>query len=216
MTQRLTFYGFLKLVRPVLAASVLGLIAFVRLATAHPFIIDQSFEPPVATGSFNSILANEPIGQEFTPTLPTLDVVELFLEGLPSVPGANVVVLVRQGTITGPILGTSAVVSLPAVPPGNEELNGVFHFDFASSVALIPGDLYVIELDHLSGGNWAVMSGVNGYPGGRLIAFGLPSPNEDLWFREGPAAEVPEPSAMFFVAATLLGWVGVSVLRTIL
>ena len=50
MTQRLTFYGFLKLVRPVLAASVLGLIAFVRLAAAHPFIIDQSSEPSSCDG----------------------------------------------------------------------------------------------------------------------------------------------------------------------
>ena len=125
--------------------------------------------------------------------------------------------LFGQGTITGPILGTSAVVSLPAVPPGNEELNGVFHFDFASSVALIPGDLYVIELDHL-GGKLGLCLASTGYPGGRLIA-GIPLAilsQTDLWFREGPAAEVPEPSAMFFVAATLLGWVGVSVLRTIL
>ena len=110
----------------ILIASILGLIAFVRLAAAHPFVIDQSNESPTEfTGGFWGLVpstGNLPIGQEFTPNLPSLDVVELFFAGITvagQIPGAKMVVHVRQGSITGPTLGTSAIVSLPEITPGD-------------------------------------------------------------------------------------------------
>jgi hypothetical protein len=220
----------MKWAQPILTASMLVFIALVRTAVAHPFIVDQSFEPP-PVGEFIPLQAPSsfPIGQEFTPNLHSLDVVQLFLEGLPNSPGANVFVHVRQSTVTGSILGTSQIINLPHIPPGGF-ISTPVHFDFDSSVALVPGNLYVIDLQFVpegTGGNWAVLSGglnppnnpPNPYAGGRLIVGGTPISFApvDLWFQEGPAGNVPEPSAMsLFVAAALFGLVGVRVLRTIL
>src|SRR5438093_8361093 len=43
-----------------------------------PFIVDQSNTPSDLSGPFDPIVRNGPLGQEFTPALSSLDVVEVF------------------------------------------------------------------------------------------------------------------------------------------
>jgi len=143
------------------------------------------------SGAYN-IDSMAPIGQEFRPNLSGLNVVELLLvdfdqsDGL----GAIVRVNIREDTIYGSIVGTSASVSVPNLPyPPSEK---VVHFDFDDTVPMVPGNRYVIEIEQLGGGNFGVKDfggQSNPYPYGRRIALGTPSPDGyyyyDLWFREG-------------------------------
>jgi len=135
-----------------------------------------------------------PCGQEFTPTLSGLDSVELLVvdfdqnDGL----GATLQLNIRNDTITGQVIGASIPVYVPNRPPGHFPREEVVHFDFDATVPLAPGNLYVIEVEHLDGGNFSVC-GCGGYedlyPNGRVISLGSPSQGGvyyyDLWFREG-------------------------------
>jgi Polyglycine hydrolase-like, structural repeat len=171
--KRHSFKDKMKWVRGVLIGA-LFLLQTTASAIAHPFIIDQE-NVGICTGGVN---AN---AQEFTPTLDALDVVEIFIG--PRNPDTVAVVNIRIGSITGPIIGTS----LPTGPvPGSP----IVHFDFPSTVPLVPGDLYVYEVSILSGG-FNFCTGPNTYPGGRAIMFGVPHPNIDSFFRLGVSSDVP-------------------------
>src|SRR5262245_6376913 len=95
-----------------------------------------------------------PIGQEFRPNLSGLNFVDLFIEdaGSDIGPGANFQVRIRSGSITGPILGTSAVTF---VPDGTNTGGGSTYtrFNFSSMVPLTPGATHVIEITQLSSGS---------------------------------------------------------------
>src|SRR5437016_782088 len=110
--------------------AVMFLAAVVQAAHAGP-VYDQS--NTVAPHVGLNIDPYAPIGQSFTPTLTSLNFVEVRLSdtntnGL----GASFDVNIRSGATTvGPVLGTSQVVSLPdgfgSAPP----FGGlVVHFDF--------------------------------------------------------------------------------------
>jgi hypothetical protein len=146
--------------------------------TVWPYYIDQA-NTARRTLSQN-IVGFSPVGQEFTPNFETLDVVELYLDG--GTTGAEFKINIRSGTITGTIVSESNTVTLP----GNN-FEGEVSFDF-DGVVLIPNEIYVIELVHISGdsGHWMVAStSRNSYPHGRQILRGEPQENNDLWFREG-------------------------------
>jgi len=173
---------------------------------AHPFTIDQANDLGPPPGAL-SIPPFSPIGQEFTPTLSSLDVVELTTnEGLPGTPGngigADLFVRIRSGSIIGTILGTSSTVSLPDPSDFTLELT---HFDFPSSVPLTPGDLHVIEVVQSGGDPRYLWTANSFYPGGVRIVNGLGEPDRvDFWFREGPVS-VPEPSALLLLGSGLAG-----------
>jgi len=127
-----------------------------------------------------------PIGQEFVTDHHSLDAVELFVSNtdLSSPLPAEVQVNIREADILGPVVGTSAPVSL-SFPS-----SGVVQFLFQSSVRIVPGKTYVIEIVVAPGGGNVAVSGgwTPGYSRGRLILQGQPIPmtdNSDLWFREG-------------------------------
>lgn len=127
-----------------------------------------------------------PIGQEFLSDRPRLDAVEVFASNtdLSSPFPADVEINIREESIFGEVLGTSVPVSL-SFPS-----SGVVPFYFQSSVHLVPGRAYVIEIVvSPGGGNVAVNGGwTSSYSRGRLIIQGEPIPmsdNSDLWFREG-------------------------------
>jgi hypothetical protein len=176
------------------------------------FIVDQS------QTSFN-VLVNLRFsgvtGQEFTAALPSLDVVELLFDGPdgtfpPDIPG-EFSVSIQGGGMTGAVVATSFSVTL---------LTGIFRevvrFDFPTSVPLVPGDLYGIEINRLSDPGlpfFFAAIDADTYPGGRAIIDGQSRPDFDLFFREGPRSVVPEPSTLTLCGLGALGLLGYGWLR---
>jgi len=186
------------------AAMTIALSMAPATAGAHPFIVDQhndGFVPPF----FQNIQLLGPMGQEFTPSLAFLDVVELYTADMVSNDGGAALQLnIRALTIFGAILGTSLVVPLA------DGFFGVTHFDFPVPVPLVPGGIFVIEALVVAGQNWGVgSSGDESYPGGDQIVHGASFPDNDLWFREG-LASAAEPPALLLLGSGLvvLGVVG--------
>ena len=135
-----------------------------------------------------SLLDFSPLGQSFTPTLTSLNFVNLLTEdgGLTengSLTGngrATVEVNIRLGSISGPILGTSQPTVIPfSLAPS------VSSFRFSKPVPLIVGELYVIEPFVVSGHTLLVSTSTNNYVGGNQILRGVAQTNNDLWFQEG-------------------------------
>ena len=168
-------------------SSVILCLALATPASADDFTVDQANVWFPFDGSFHSIDSFAPVGQEFVPSLPSLDIVELVTEDGNFGDGQGVVLLVRirLGNALGEVLGTSLTVSLP-----DWSLAGVTTFAFEDPVPLSPGQLHVIELVRVGGGGWMFHStddiwGNDPYPYGSTILLGEPHPNMDAWFREG-------------------------------
>lgn len=169
-------------------------------AAAHPYTIDQHQELDDVSWSVG---INSPVGQEFVPSFTSLDVVELLTRDsiFGGGTGTALSVTVRAGSITGTVLGASLPVLLPA------GFDGWTHFDFPTPVALVPGNVYVMEIGLTPGTEWTLAgSDSNAYLPGCLILNGSLACGYDAAFREGPAAveEVPEPSAMLILSGGLL------------
>ena len=168
------------------AALAISLFAALPVGVdAHPFSVDQANDGAVRSYGF-VIPGGGQVGQSFTPTFYSLDVVELQLN-TQSIFGGAAFVQIHAETITGPILGVSLLVSIPS---SSIQLR---HFDFAIPVPLVPGSTYVIEVVATSGtcGVFTTGEGFNTYPGGTAFFMGEEQPNEDLWFREGSASALP-------------------------
>ncbi len=159
--------------------------------SSGPTFIPDQVNAAFTPSGFQSIQELSPIGQEFTPTLSSLDLVELFTEdfgNLHNGVGGELVVNIQRGTITGPIIATSLPVTLP------DSFSGITHFNFPSSVSLTPGEIYVIEVTVASGDAWGVgmSSGpLSTYAGGGPILQGVSQTGYDLWFKEGQVHTVP-------------------------
>jgi hypothetical protein len=189
------------------------LTLYVAIATSHAFsqtrIVDQANEflhiPSPST--YWNIEYLGPTGQEFTPTLTSLDFVELQLQDFYGYGyrTGTLAVIIHEGTINGPVLGTSTPVSLYPT------FEGAVNFGFADPVPLVPGDTYVMQVHVLTVGDWGVAaSGISSYPYGRFIQFGAPIENNDMFFREGITV-VPEPHVL---ASLGLGLVVLSFTRS--
>ena len=168
---------------PVFAAVVLLALSAGRTAAAHDFVVDQSNEPTPM--SHHSIQYYMPLGQEFVPTMPQLDVVELDILDLSGTGPAELRVRIRHDAFDGPVLGESAIVTMA---PWHD---GALHFDFPEPVPLTPGQRHIIEVVLLSGSNPMLGSGDDtrydngrGFLRGEFIA-------DDFWFRTGLDRSVP-------------------------
>ena len=163
------------------------------------FVFDQQSADENTFGeSAHSIQPSQPMGQSFTPGLPGVDFIRFFtsdssVNGL----GATLYVNLRSGSITGPIMSSTTPVFLP------DGFTGRTNFVFPSQVALTVGDTYYLQPVVQSGDLWQVMAGHFNYTGGAEFGNGLPSPNFDLWFREGIV--IPEPRALNLALAGLCG-----------
>ena len=167
-----------------LPAALLALAAMTPQAGAY--VIDQECTPEIFGEWSLSFLG--PLGQEFTPATTRLNVVEAWISHgfVGTEPPTDIVVRVRAGTITGPVLGQSAAATVT---------DGHFapvRFDFASPVELTPGLVYVLEAAVVGGGGNPLIGGMDGssYAGGRAVAAGAPF-DADLWFRTGATEDVP-------------------------
>jgi len=179
---------------------------------AHLFTVDQ--QQNTVGNSIRVLPFHDALGQEFIPTLTSLDVVELNTADITgNGVGRDLQVRIRDGSITGSIEGTSSIVSLPS--GFGLGVGATTHFDFPSSVPLVPGNPYVIEV-FLVGANpttneWGINYEIgNPYSGGQVIVSGgLANVSEDLFFREGP---IPEPTTLLLFGVGMMG-VGVGTRR---
>jgi hypothetical protein len=180
-----------------------GLLLLIVSVTISPAKADTIFDQtntglPGGTLSQN-LLVFSPLGQSFTPTLTSLNFVNLLTDN----GSATLEVNIRLGSITGPILGTSQ----PAVIPFTFAPNFA-SFSFSTPVTLIAGNLYVIEPFVVSGDTLIVSTNTNNYPGGTQILAGIPQPNNDLWFQEG--ISIPEPGALPLLGTGLIGLLAIA------
>ncbi len=143
-----------------------------RINIAYEFV-DQSFLPP--PHGVRQIHYSMPVGQEFTPTEPTLVAVDVRLASMnPSYGDDTITVTIRKGTIGSPVLATKSQVVWVF-------FSGLVHFHFPTSLSVIPGDVYVLEVQATKpthGWNFDV-----GYPSGRSILFGQPEILGDYAFQ---------------------------------
>jgi len=164
------------------------------------FVYDQqSSDEPNGGSSANVIQDAQPTGQSFTPSLNGIGFVRLnvFDENRNNGLGATIYVNLRSGSITGPIVDSTAPVTLPdnfGLPLNT----GFVTFRFSAEVPLQPGTKYFLQPVVQAGDSWGIFAGTFGYDRGELYAFGSSSPTTDYWFREGVI--VPEPSTIELVA----------------
>ena len=177
---------------------------FANAALAAPYTVDQANDALPIAGGFT--INAGPIGQSFVPTLNQLGVVELMINDQnPNFgAGVNLAVNIRDGDISGAILGTSQHVFFHDQSPMPFQQPEQLRFDFVAPVTLTPGHSYVIEPVRIDGGPsdqgvFGTGFGIDAYaPGvsffnGAVYTDPLNAPF-DLWFREGVVTSVPEPS----------------------
>ncbi|HXC46774.1 MAG TPA: hypothetical protein VNU20_00685 [Candidatus Sulfotelmatobacter sp.] len=167
-----------------------GLLVLIISVVISPDKVDTKFDqtnalPPQGMLSHN-LLHFSPLGQSFTPTMSSLNFVNLLTEsGDATVGDATVKVNIRSGSISGPILGTSQPTVIPfSVSPS------VSSFRFSAPVTLNPGDVYVIEPFVVCGNTLIGSTDANNYLSGNQILGGVAQTKIDLWFQEG--ISVPE------------------------
>ncbi len=157
--------------------------------------------------SFNASVGTADFAQEFTPTLTSLSVVELQLGG-PTTP-AIVTINIRPATSGETSLSTISLGS--ASTTINDNMESFREFDFASPVALTPGNLYVIDATINVPGFVAAATTLNQYPGGRAFYLGAFQSDQDFRFVEGPlTSPTPEPTSLLLCVSGLLGLGGAS------
>ena len=180
---------------------------FPTVAAAHPYTIDQ-MQPNLGPGPV-FLLSND-IGQTFTPTLGSLEVVELWLMDTQPFDGATDTLSVRIFGMDGALLGASAPQNFADLYGGGTV--ALTHFDFAP-ITLVPGTKYAIGFDVSSTGafpNLAALGyNLGTYTGGGVWRWSTQSESQtaDLVFVEGPAAAgVPEPASTLVFGVALLGY----------
>jgi hypothetical protein len=181
----------------IIALATLALVFFSQSAHAQgTFIYDQQSGDESAVIGGGVIIQNtQPVGQSFTPALPSVSFVRLALADAISGNslGATVFVNLLATSITGSVLGSTSPVAMP--DNFGHGSNGVVSFFFPSTVSLTPGTVYYFQPVVLSGDSW-VLGAYNtfNYSGGTAFYNGVAQTFDDVWFREGIV--VPEPSTI--------------------
>jgi hypothetical protein len=165
-------------------------------------IFDQQSSDESNPGAgFNTIQNVQPTGQSFTPSLSAIGFVRfnLFDRGPNNGIGATLLVNLRNDSISGPIIDSTAPVALPDGPGGFSFVD----FFFSSNVPLQPGTKYYLQPVVQSGDLWGIVGDRFNYPGGELYALGVGTPLTDYWFQEGVIVPEPSSSALLLSAAGL-------------
>ncbi len=162
----------------LLAVSAMIIVA--SMVAAQDFVVDQQSADFPFMLHYN-VFSHDPMGQEFTPSLDHVDVVE-FHTG--SSVGTRLQLLIHNDTIDGEVLGS-------AMKTVEDTSSGVVRFELDESVSLVPLGRYVIEVRTLDEIGTIAISGEDPYPNGRLIVTGEIWDSWDAWFREGVWAPTP-------------------------
>ncbi|MCK5133705.1 MAG: hypothetical protein KAR40_16320 [Candidatus Sabulitectum sp.] len=157
------------------------LIAIIALnAQANEYVWDQ-VNDYTTPDIYRDIATFSPFGQEFTPSLNCLEIVELEVSNFMSDP-ARLTINIRSDSITGLLVGTSNTVTIQGYYTGKS----TFLF---FPVELQPGSKYIIELIRTEGNAGIGGYSPAGYPSGCAVLWGVPYDEIDLWFREGVIKE---------------------------
>ena len=156
----------------------------IGLANAQGTLVFDQQSTGSVDGALN--LNRTPFGQSFTPTLDSIDFLELQLND--GTTASTVAINIRSGSITGTLLGTSLPTTLQSLS------GGTYDFFFSNPVSLTPGTKYYFEPVVVSGGFATTETTFIDYAGGDLIYDGAVQ-RGDMWFREG-VGSVPEPSSV--------------------
>jgi hypothetical protein len=180
-------------VKSVLYSFALVLVAL-PIVGQGTLLIDQTpanFSDP--RGS--TLMANT--GQSFTPTFSSIGFIQLGVtdENLPGGSGSQLVVNLRQGSISGAIIGTTA----PVGASGDTNGWGPTTFLFPLPIAVVPGTQYFFQpVDQIGSDTLNIAIGFYNYAGGTMYNLDAPSSSLDLWFTEGIV--VPEPGTIVLLA----------------
>ena len=158
-------------------------------------------ETPLPYGTGGSLQGSSPgAGQSFTPGLAGVDFVKFMLiDGNPTDGlGTTISVNLRSGSISGPVLGSTAPVTTP------DGFHGAATFLFPAEVPVSPGTQYYFEVVPQSGGSMNIFGTSYSYSGGVSYANGHPRPGSVLWFCEGIIVPEPSSAAFLLVAAGTL------------
>lgn len=144
---------------------------------AEEYLWDQTNDLFSSSGCL-SVQAFSPVGQEFSPILNCLEVVQLEITNI--MDDAEFIVNIHSESITGPVIGTSSTVTISGY------FSGIVTFIF-DPLPLQPQSLYVFEIVQTVGTEGGIGNGTNysSYPLGCKILHGNPYENSDFWFREG-------------------------------
>lgn len=133
------------------------------------------------------------VGQSFTPSLSTVGFFRVKVYDIypGNTLGATLVMNLRSGSISGPILGTTVPVVL------TNGFAGSMNFFLAAPIQVTPATTYYMETVVQSGDSWGARTLGDVYSGGVFYGGGGPATGNDLWFREGIV--VPEPTSASFL-----------------
>ncbi len=155
--------------------SLAVLLLLSSTAIAEEYIWDQTTYM-AKPGSYLNIEWFSSIGQEFTPNLTNLEVVQLEITN--AVSPAEFSVNIYSASFNGCLIGTSFTTTLP----GNFDGTATFLFE---SLSLQPQQLYLLELVTSQETAMVRASYAPNYLQGRGVLFGIPDEEIDLYFREG-------------------------------
>lgn len=166
----------------------LGLLHCPQTALASILTVDQQ-NTAASSGTCSTYWCGQ-LAQSFTPSLPGITWAEFTFVNSDEL-SMTIQLDVRAGSLGGITLGSTT----GTVPSSG----GVFHFDFASTIPLTPGQLYVLVPVQFAGEAQAVVLTGNSYFGGTAIIQNSVAPGNDFWFREG--VSVPEPAPLLLLGA---------------
>jgi hypothetical protein len=190
-------------VRDVLWLSCVLLAAFTTRGQVN-LAYDQQSQSQQAGGWEYPFSLAQPAGQSFIPTLTSVGFVQFeFVQFYSGQYNSTVYVNLLANSITGPVLGSTAVVSVPA-----DDYNFMEEtLYFPSAVAVTPGTTYYLQPVQQSDEGLGIIGGLYNYPGGTMYEYGAPnSSNVDAWFREGIV--VPEPASTRLALLAVLCFFG--------
>lgn len=166
---------------------IISVLSFIPAgALASTGVMDQSNGPGT---SYSMIQSNEPCGQEFIPTMPTLLGVELYLySSVVAAIDTTITITIRPVSMTGiPAATQSYVIPSNSPNPGDWK-----YFEFTTPLAVTPGNTYVLEVSSDTGYHlWNYTD--NTYLEGDMIKHGDNDTTRDWSFRTWAIADTKSP-----------------------